>query len=117
MLRAEALMSATLNLSDLKAALRSFKGNSSIEEAWYRGLAERLNDDLTPVGLKLAVELYVFDVRRGKSGYSRPLSPELVGIVPTELAVLVLETWGTLVWLSPEGSDLRAAIVRLAETQ
>lgn len=54
-----------------------------------RGLAERLNSDLVPMGFVMATEIYVYDVQTGTNGFTgEPMPREVVGMPSVMTAII-----------------------------
>ena len=48
-----------------------------------RGLAQRLNPEIVPMGFLMATELYIYDINSGKDGFTgEPMPADVVGMPP-----------------------------------
>lgn len=114
-------MDTTIDMTETKTKLADLAAHMpEQDETIYEfaaGLAPRLNDRLYPEGLALAVNLYLHDLARGKSGFaSLPLPPRLVGYPPVMWAVMKLSVPGMLrATLPPEAAEAAIAALKAAE--
>jgi hypothetical protein len=92
-----------IDMTSAKDALNNLPADANeVERIYCAELASRLNERLVPVGIALSVQLLDYDCRRGKSGFSRPLHPKLVGHPPVMYGILALSAKRALVGALPE---------------
>lgn len=57
--------------------------------AALRGLAERLNSEIIPMGFVMATELYVYDVQTGQNGFTgEPMPAAVTGMPPVMTSII-----------------------------
>jgi len=105
----------TINTARIIEALRNVKAEESVR-VFCSALADRIGDGLTAKGLALEIDLFVYDLNRGKSWYAaKPIPASLFGYpFPHDLLRHEAERFMTIA-ASPEDFDAVAAVFGLSD--
>jgi hypothetical protein len=88
-------MKEAIDMTDVKAKLRNLREHMPDAEDvlcdFAAGLADRLRDKMMPSAFALVANLFLYDLRQGKSGFqSKPIPARLCGYPPVMYAAIGL---------------------------